>query len=231
METLLSEAEARVLGALAEKQVTTPDYYPLTMNALVHACNQISNRDPVVQYDERQVAEAVDSLRLKNLVYIFYGAESRVPKYKHMMREVLGLSPPELAALCVLMLRGAQTVGEVRGRTGRLYEFADLREAEATLEGLAQRDDPLVVKLPRQAGRKEARYAHLLSGPPAFEDEAEAQPAGAAQHSSGGTARPSSTARAGDPERVTRLEAEVASMRGEIDEMRRQFEEFRKQFE
>src|ERR1044072_6456182 len=106
MRTILSEAEVRVLGSLAEKQVTTPDYYPLTMYSLVHACNQISNRDPVVQYDERQVAEAVDSLRMKNVVYIFYGAESRVPKYKHMMREVYTLSAPELAPLGVLMLRG-----------------------------------------------------------------------------------------------------------------------------
>lgn len=209
-----------MLGSLVEKQLTTPDYYPLTMNALVHACSQISNRDPVVQYDERQVAEAVDTLRLKNLVYIFYGAESRVPKYKHMTREVFELSPPELAALCVLMLRGPQTVGEVRGRSGRLHEFADLREAEATLEGLAQREDPLVVKLPRQAGRKEARYAHLLAGRPAVEEEAEgAQPAAAPR------------ARAGDSERVTRLEAEVERLGGELAEMRRQFEEFRKQFE
>ncbi len=220
METLLSEAEVRVLGSLAEKQVTTPDYYPLTLNALVNACNQISNRDPVVRYDERQVSEAVDTLRLKNLVYIFYGAESRVPKYKHMMREVLGLSPPELAALCVLMLRGAQTVGEVRGRTGRMYEFADLREAEATLEGLAQRDEPLVTKLPRQAGRKEARYAHLLSGLPVGEEEAEGLAAAAAPRT-----------RAGESERVARLEAEVERLSGELAEMRRQFEEFRKQFE
>jgi uncharacterized protein YceH (UPF0502 family) len=220
METLLTEAEARVLGSLAEKQVTTPDYYPLTMNALVHACNQISNRDPVVQYDERQVSEAVDSLRLRNLVYIFYGAESRVPKYKHMMREVLSLSPPELAAVCVLMLRGAQTVGEVRGRAGRMYEFADLREAEATLEGLAQRDEPLVTKLPRQAGRKEARYAHLLSGQPVVEEEAEGQTASSAPRT-----------RAGESERVARLEAEVERLSGELAEMRRQFEEFRKQFE
>ena len=220
METLLSEAEVRVLGSLAEKQVTTPDYYPLTMNALVHACNQISNRDPVVQYDERQVSDAVDSLRMKNLVYIFYGAESRVPKYKHMMREVFDLSPPELAALCVLMLRGPQTVGEVRGRTGRLHEFTDLREVEETLDGLARRDEPLVAKLPRQAGRKEARYAHLLSGQPAVEEEAEAQPAAAAPRT-----------RAGEPERVARLEAEVERLSGELAEMRRQFEEFRKQFE
>jgi len=210
----------RVLGSLAEKQVTTPDYYPLTMNALVHACNQISNRDPVVQYDERTVNEAVDSLRLKNLVYIFYGAESRVPKYKHMMREVLGLAPPELAALCVLMLRGPQTVGEVRGRTGRLHEFADLREVEEALDGLAHRDEPLVTKLPRQAGRKEARYAHLLSGQPIVEDEAEAHAAPAAPR-----------ARGGESERVARLEAEVERLSGELAEMRRQFEEFRKQFE
>jgi uncharacterized protein len=222
VETLLNEAEVRVLGSLAEKQVTTPDYYPLTLNALVHACNQISNRDPVVQYDERAVTEAVDSLRMRNLVYIFYGAESRVPKYKHMMREVLELSPPELAALCVLMLRGPQTVGEVRGRTGRLYEFADLREAEATLDALAQREEPLVTKLPRQAGRKEARYAHLLSGPPAVEEE----PEGAA------AAAPRATySRAGEAERVGRLEAEVEALRGELAEMRRQFDEFRRQFE
>jgi uncharacterized protein YceH (UPF0502 family) len=167
LETLLTEAEVRVLGSLAEKQVTTPDYYPLTMNALVHACNQISNRDPVVQYDERQVSEAVDTLRLKNLVYIFYGAESRVPKYKHMMREVLSLSPPELAALCVLMLRGAQTVGEVRGRTGRMYEFADLREAEATLEGLASSRTRVRLKLlpPPRARARASRSASRGSKP------------------------------------------------------------------
>jgi uncharacterized protein len=221
VETLLNEVEVRVLGSLAEKQVTTPDYYPLTLNALLHACNQISNRDPVVQYDERQVTEAVDSLRMRNLVYIFYGAESRVPKYKHMMREVLGISPPELAALCVLMLRGPQTVGEVRGRTGRMYEFTDLREVETTLESLAQRDEPLIVKLPRQAGRKEARYAHLLSGAPAVEEETDAPSA----------APRATSSRAGDSERVVRLEAEVERLGGELAEMRRQFEEFRKQFE
>jgi uncharacterized protein YceH (UPF0502 family) len=203
--------------------VTTPDYYPLTMNALVHACNQISNRDPVVQYGEPEVADAVDSLRAKNLVYIFYGADSRVPKYKHMAREVWGLSPAELAALCVLMLRGPQTVGEVRGRTGRLHEFADLREVEETLDALARRDEPLVTKLPRQAGRKEARYAHLLSGQPVVEEEAEG-PASAAP-------RAPSASRAGDGERVARLEAEVERLSGEVAEMRRQFEEFRKQFE
>jgi uncharacterized protein YceH (UPF0502 family) len=225
LETLLNDMEVRVVGSLVEKQVTTPDYYPLTLNALVNACNQISNRDPVVRYDEREVTEAVDSLRAKNLVYIFYGAESRVPKYKHMMREVYTLSPQELAVMCVLMLRGPQTVGEIRGRTGRLHEFAELREVEETLDALAHRDEPLVVKLPRQAGRKEARYAHLLSGTPVVEESNEEPHGHAAPRAS------SSSTRAAEGERVARLEAEVETLRGEVAELRRQLEEFRRQFE
>jgi uncharacterized protein YceH (UPF0502 family) len=223
LEALLNETEVRVLGSLAEKQVTTPDYYPLTLNALVHACNQISNRDPVVQYDEPTVTGAVDTLRGKNLVYIFYGSESRVPKYKHMMREVFSLSSQELAAMCVLMLRGPQTIGEIRGRTGRLYDFADLHEVEATLDGLAQRDEPLVMKLPRQAGRKEARYAHLLAGQPAVEEAGEEQ--------STNPAARASSARVNEGERVARLEAEIERLSVELAEMRRQFDEFRRQFE
>jgi uncharacterized protein YceH (UPF0502 family) len=216
VESLLTDVEVRVVGSLVEKQLTTPDYYPLTLNALVHACNQISNRDPAVNYDERTVEDAIDSLRRKNLVYVFYGSESRVPKYKHMMREVFELSGPELAAMCVLMLRGPQTVGEVRGRTGRLHEFADLAEVEATLDGLARRDEPLVAKLPRRAGQKDARYAHLLAGaPPAEEMSAEA----------------ATPARETAGERVARLEAEVTSLRSEVAELRRQFDEFRRQFE
>ena len=224
MDAMLNEIEVRVAGSLVEKQVTTPDYYPLTLNALTNACNQISNRDPVVKYDERTVTEAVDSLRTKNLVYIFYGAESRVPKYKHMMREVFALSPQELAVMCVLMLRGPQTVGEIRGRTGRLHEFAELREVEETLDGLARRDEPLVVRLPRQTGRKDARYTHLLSGTPEFEEAVDEQTAHA-------PTRTSSSTRAAEGERVARLEAEVERLSGELAEMRRQFEEFRKQFE
>jgi uncharacterized protein YceH (UPF0502 family) len=224
VETILNETEVRVVGALVEKQVTTPDYYPLTLNALVNACNQISNRDPVVKYDERAVEDAIDSLRTRNLVYIFYGAESRVPKYKHMMREVYTLSPQELAVMCVLMLRGPQTVGEIRGRTGRLYEFAELREVEEILDGLARRDEPLVLKLPRQTGRKDARYTHLLSGTPEFEEAVE-------ETSVHAPTRPPSSTRAGEGERVARLEAEVEALRGEVAELRRQLEEFRKQFE
>jgi uncharacterized protein YceH (UPF0502 family) len=218
VESLLTDIEVRVAGSLVEKQLTTPDYYPLTLNALVHACNQLSNRDPVVQYDERTVEDAIDSLRRKNLVYVFYGSESRVPKYKHMMREVFELSGPELAALCVLMLRGPQTLGEIRGRTGRLHEFADLAEVEAALDALARRDEPLVVKLPRRPGQKDARYAHLLAGPPAEPEPGDA----------GADAAP---ARETAGERMARLEAEVASLRGEVAELRRQLEEFRRQFE
>jgi uncharacterized protein YceH (UPF0502 family) len=223
VDALLNGTEVRVLGALVEKQVTTPEYYPLTLNALVNACNQISNRDPVVSFDERAVAHALETLREKNLAYVFYGSDSRVPKYKHVCVENLHLNPPELAVMCVLMLRGPQTVGEIRGRTGRLYNFKDLAEVEATLEGLASRDEqPLVMKLPRQPGRKDSRYAHLLAGePPAEESPARAEP------------RPEAATlevRA-ENERVARLESEVEALRGEVASLRSQFDDFKKQFE
>lgn len=221
MEAVLSDVEVRIAGSLVEKQVTTPDYYPLTLNALINACNQLSNRDPVVRYDEQTVAVALDSLRARNLVYVFYGSESRVPKYKHMMREKYELSPAELAVMCVLMLRGPQTVGEVRGRTGRLHEFADLSEVESVLDGLARRDEPLVAKLPRQTGRKDARYAQLLSGPPSVEDAEAADSGASAQTLTRGTSA----------DRIARLETEVESLRSEMSDLRRQFDEFKKQFE
>src|SRR6185437_15986882 len=152
------------LGSLIEKQVTTPEYYPLTLNALTLACNQKNNRNPVTAYSENQVADAVESLREKNLAYVFYGSTSRVPKYKHVMPEVMHLSHPEGALMCVLMLRGAQTLGELRGNGGRLHDLASLEEVETTLNGLISRDEPLVARLPRQPGQKEGRFAHLLSG-------------------------------------------------------------------
>jgi uncharacterized protein len=220
-EPLLNDAEVRVLGSLIEKQITTPEYYPLTLNALTHACNQISNRDPVVAYDEKTVARALESLREKNLAYIFYGSESRVPKYKHVVPEVLGLTPPQVAAICVLMLRGPQTVGEVRGRTTRLYEFKELMEVEATLEELATRDtQPLVARLPKLPGRKESRYSHLLSGPVEIEVEAAAPRMEAATRE----------VRA-ENERLAVLEAVVERLRGEVAELRGQFDDFKKQFE
>jgi uncharacterized protein YceH (UPF0502 family) len=221
--TILSAEEVRVTGALVEKQVTTPEYYPLTLNALVNACNQISNREPVVAYDERTVASVIESLRAKGLAREVRTADGRVPKYRHVFDETLSLTRAELAVMCVLMLRGAQTVGELRGRTERLYTFSGLQFVEATLEGLMERSDarpPLVARLPRAMGQKEARYAHLLSG------ELKAEEIEAARASD-------ATARGGrvDGERVTRLEEEVSGLRAELSELRGQFAEFKKQFE
>jgi uncharacterized protein YceH (UPF0502 family) len=206
--------EARVVGALVEKAVTTPDYYPLSLNALVNACNQTSNRDPVTAYEQAAVTRALESLRDKKLAFVFEGAASRVTKYGHKFAETLGLSGPEVAVLCVLLLRGPQTVGEIRGRTGRLHEFAALGEVESTLQTLAARaPQPLVVRLPRQTGFKESRYAHLLSGPPAAApaETPPAEPAGAA-----------------DGDRVGRLEQEVAGLRRELAELKAQLAEFRR---
>jgi len=215
--TELSEIEVRVLGSLVEKQITTPDYYPLSLNALTNACNQKNNRNPVTSYAEDQVSQAVESLREKNLAYVFYGSTNRVPKYKHVMPEVLHLSPPELAVMCVLMLRGPQTTGELRGNGSRLYEFTNLEEVEQTVSALVSRDaDPLVMRLPRQLGQKEVRYAHLLSGEPSVEEVAETGP------------RRASTPQ-GD--RVTTLEAEVASLKSQVQDLQQQFDTFKKQFE
>jgi uncharacterized protein YceH (UPF0502 family) len=210
MPTILTDIETRVLGSLIEKQVTTPEYYPLTLNALTLACNQKNNRNPVTSYSENQVADAVESLREKNLAYVFYGSTSRVPKYKHVMPEVMHLSHSEVALMCVLMLRGAQTLGELRGNASRLHDFASLEEVEETLNGLISREpEPLVVRLPRQPGQKEGRFAHLLSGEVDVETIVE-------------TERP--TRRAGLEERVEALAAEV-------EKLKEQFEQFKKQFE
>jgi uncharacterized protein YceH (UPF0502 family) len=222
MPTVLNEAEVRVLGALVEKQVTTPEYYPLTLNALTQACNQKNNRNPVVAFDEATVEEALEALRSKNLVYVFYGSTSRVPKYKQMMTEIFGLSPGELAVMCVLMLRGPQTVGELRSRTDRLYDFSGLQEVEETLNSLSSKEpDVLVATLARQPGQKEIRYAHLLSGEVVavnYQSEPESS-------ESTRTFQPSR----GD--RLSALEREIESLHAEVGEMRREFEEFKKQFE
>jgi uncharacterized protein YceH (UPF0502 family) len=218
--TRLSAEEVRVVGALVEKQVTTPEYYPLTLNALVNACNQISNRDPAVSYDEQTVVRAIDTLREKSLVREVRTADGRVPKYRQVLEEALSLNKAELAVVCVLMLRGAQTPGELRGRTDRLYSFSGVQFVEATLEDLMRREPPLVARLPRGAGQKEARYAHLLSGELKF-DETDAAPAGV---------KAARGARAGD-DRVAGLEAEVSALRGELEELKREFAQFRRQFE
>jgi uncharacterized protein YceH (UPF0502 family) len=216
MPEILTETEARVVGALIEKQLTTPEYYPLTLNALVAACNQKTNRDPVVSYDEQTVQKSLDDLREKNIAYVFYGSTSRVPKYKHILDKYLELEPPETAVVCVLLLRGAQTLGELRERTGRLYEFSGLGEVQETLDNLARREEPLVVKLERQPGQKEVRYAHLLSGEVVVTNQ---------------TFEKSSSARQSENERVAKLEEDLGNLRSEFDLFRQSFEDFRKQFE
>jgi uncharacterized protein YceH (UPF0502 family) len=218
MLDILTEAEARVLGSLIEKQLTTPEYYPLTLNALTAACNQKSNRDPVVSYDETTITGAVDSLRDKNLVYLFYGSNSRAVKYKHMVPSVYELDDAGVAIIAVLLLRGPQTLGELRERTGRLHEFSGIGEVQETLDGMARRDDPVVVKLERQPGQKEARYAHLLSGEV---DQAAISP----------SRETSTSTAAGKNDRIENLEAEVERLKTEFSSLRDTFEEFRKQFE
>jgi uncharacterized protein YceH (UPF0502 family) len=162
MDLLLDPVEVRVLGALIEKDITTPEYYPMTMNALINACNQRSNRDPVVSYDEDTVAEAIDRLRDKRLVGVLTGGSNRVPKYSHRLQESLNLGRREVALLCELMIRGPQTIGELRDHASRMHRFSDLEEVESCLRSMS--DQELTTQLARQPGRKEARYAHLLSG-------------------------------------------------------------------
>lgn len=218
METILSDIEVRVLGSLVEKQVTTPEYYPLTLNALTLACNQKNNRSPVTSYSETEVAGSLESLREKNLAYVFYGSTSRVPKYKHVLPEVMHLSPPELALMCVLLLRGPQTPGELATRAFRLHEFSGLEEVEATLNSLISREpDPLVMRLPRQTGQKETRFAHLLSGVVTSDETREEN----------APARRSGR----DNDRVSTLEAEVETLKAEVGMLKSQFETFKKQFE
>ncbi|MEO6005370.1 MAG: YceH family protein [Opitutus sp.] len=220
---VLSAEAVRVLGVLVEKQITTPDYYPLTLNALVNGCNQSSSRDPVVSYDETIVTRAMNELREQKLAFVYSGADSRVVKFGHKLGERLELGPAEIAALCVLLLRGPQTPGEIRTRSGRLHEFAALSDAEAAIETLVTRQPhPLATKLPRQPGFKESRFAHLLSGPPVFNSSplTNERPAPGEQ--------PPVPAAA---DRITALEAEIGTLKNEMRDLRDQFAAFRKQFE
>jgi uncharacterized protein YceH (UPF0502 family) len=205
----LDTAETRVLSSLIEKEITTPEYYPLSLNALINACNQKSNRDPVVFYDEETVLQALDKLRFRGLTLTITGAGSRVPKYSHRFSEQLNLGRREIAILCELMLRGPQTVGELRNRTERLHRFEDLSEVESLLERMSE----YVVKLPKRPGEKESRYAHLFSGLVEIRE-----PEAPAASPATGT-------------RSSSLEAEVAELRAEVEELKRQFAEFRRQFE
>jgi len=214
---VLNAAEARVLGSLVEKDVTTPDYYPLSLNALVNACNQKNNRDPVTNFDEETVRLALRNLSEKRLAGSASGADSRVTKYEHRLQEVFNFTRAETAILCVLLLRGPQTPGELRGRTERMHRFEDLDEVLSGLQQLMRRDPPLAKALGRRPGTKEIRYMHLLSG-----DVESWEPPVEAAHRSDNSA---------DAERIVQLEEHVASLQKEVAELKQQFAEFRKQFE
>jgi uncharacterized protein len=219
MDMDLDEAEVRVLGCLIEKEMATPEYYPLTLNALLNACNQKSNRNPLMNMEEEDVVRALDSLRFKQLALL--SAEGgRVPKYRHALVEKLRLAPAELSLLGELLLRGPQTVGELRTRAERMHPFADLSAAEEALQELMERTPPLVTRLPRQPGRKEQRLAHLFSGMPEPGEE------GRAVTSEAGVVKV-----ADENERITILEKEIASLRAEMEELRRMVDEFKGQFE
>jgi uncharacterized protein YceH (UPF0502 family) len=215
----LSDVEVRVLGALIEKDITTPDYYPLSLNALVNACNQKNNRDPVMTLDEDAVRAALDLLQVQRLAGPASGADSRVTKYEHRLQEVFNFDRREIAILCVLLLRGAQTPGELRGRAERLYRFEGLDDVHGALDRLSQREPPLVAVLPRQPGTKESRYMHLFSG-----GAVPAEPVRVAGN-------PSRVENPSREDRLTILESEVAELREEIAGMQEQLAAFRKQFE
>jgi uncharacterized protein YceH (UPF0502 family) len=218
MPLLLTEVEVRALGALVEKDITTPDYYPLSLNALVNACNQKNNRDPVMTLDENAVRDSLATLQEKRLAGPASGADSRVTKFEHRLQEVFNFDRREIAVLCVLLLRGPQTPGELRGRTERMYSFEALDDVISTLDRLAQREPPLAVILPRQPGTKESRYMHLFSGEPVLDAPALIAPD--SQRSTGSS---------GD--RLSRLEDEVAQLREELSKVQEQLAAFQKQFE
>ncbi len=221
MDLQLSADEVRVLGALMEKEISTPEYYPLSLNALLNACNQKSNRDPVVSWDETALARIVEGLRDKLLIAVVTGATgavSRVPKYAQRLAEKIGLDDKDRAVLCELMVRGPQTAAQLRGRAERLYRFADQAQVEAVLNGLMTRPSPLVTKLPRQTGHKEQRYAHLLCGPPAVSAESPAPPP-----------EPAVLQVRAENERLGRIEADVAALRTEIAIVRELLETLKKQ--
>jgi uncharacterized protein len=212
---VLNPVEARILGALIEKDITTPEYYPLSLNALLNACNQKSNREPVMNLGENAVRDALLALNEKGLAGPVSSADSRVPKYEHRLQEVFNLPRAETAVLCVLLLRGPQTPGELRGRTERMHRFEELSDMHSALQRLIQREPPLVKMLPRQPGTKETRYVHLLSG----EAETAELPA----------QEPAATS--ADGERIARLENEVEGLKAEIAELRNDFREFQKKFD
>lgn len=212
MNFILNAIEARALGCLIEKERTTPEYYPITTKALVNACNQKSNRDPMMSLSETDVTRALDELQAKNLVHLVHTAGARVAKHAHHVERLFNFTPQEYALLCVLLLRGPQTSGELRSRVGRMCDFAATSEVEPVLQGLTQREDgPFVVKLPRRPGKSSCRYAHLFCGP--VGEAMDSQPEQSA-------VPPVEAPR--QPDRVTSLEKQVADLRGELESIKAQ---------
>jgi uncharacterized protein YceH (UPF0502 family) len=215
VDIILNDSEVRILACLIEKEMTTPEYYPLSLNSLTNACNQKSNRNPVVSYDEPSVERGLGSLQEKNLARKTLTSGSRVTRYLHSILDQFDLSRQEMAILCELMLRGPQTVGEVRSHTERMSVFQSLEEVEHALQGLAEHDPPLTIKMPREIGRKECRYMHLFLGDIEILHELSAEPA-VIQMSS--------------EEKIKKLEEEIGRMQGELEELKRAFFEFKSQF-
>jgi uncharacterized protein YceH (UPF0502 family) len=214
MNFVLNDHEVRVLGALIEKDITTPDYYPMSLNALVNACNQKSNREPVMELSEDEVRAALVTLEDKDLAGPTSSADSRVTKYEHRLDELYNLTRGETALLCILLLRGPQTPGELRGRTERMFHFEELSDVQAALQRMMTREPSMVKAIPRQPGTKESRYTHLLAGdvPDTSADS-------------------STTALQGRSDRSPTLAEEVKALREDVAELQRQFAEFKKQFE
>src|SRR6202167_5923343 len=218
MELRLTENEVRVLGSLIEKDITTPEYYPLSLNALVNACNQKSNREPVMQLDEDAVRDALEGLQQQRMAGPARGADSRVTKFEQRLQELFNFTRPEIAVLCVLLLRGPQTPGELRGRAERMHRFEALEDVQSALQKLMQREPPLAKVLPRQPGTKESRYAHLLAGDVVEAEVPVPASVGVASNSA-------------DGERISRLEEELVELRREVAEVKDLMERFRRQFE
>jgi hypothetical protein len=215
MNTILSAIEIRIIGSLIEKELTTPEYYPLTLNALKNACNQKNNRNPVVSFDENLIEPVLNKLIDKSLARRVTGSDIRVPKYKQGFTEELNLQPDETAVICELMLRGPQTPGELKGRASRMFNFDSLSQVDEVLQRLLNREQHMVIKLPRQSGMKESRYAHLLSGEPEINNP---------------EIRENEIAAAED-DRITKLEEQVLTLRNDFEELKNQFENFRAQLE
>jgi uncharacterized protein len=218
----LSATEVRVLGALVEKETTTPEYYPLSVNALINACNQKSNRDPVMNLDEEAVRKALRSLTDQAMARSA-GGDSRVAKFEHRLNELYNFHRHEIAVLCVLMLRGPQTPGELRTRSERMYAFEDLDAVHGALNLLQRREPALVKVLPRQPGTKESRYMHLLSGDVAPQESSASQ--------NEDPHEPSGHTSAAEADRISNLEDEINNLRRELETLRNQFATFQKQFQ